>query len=90
MRILFAEDDRDLSRAVKALLEHSGYSVDLVDNGTDALDYALSGAYDGRILDWMMAPEHMVQGSKVTYISMSSSLQSPSFLQALSIAITSA
>ena len=34
MRILFAEDDRDLSRAVKALLEHSGYSVDVVDNGT--------------------------------------------------------
>ena len=33
MRILFAEDDRDLSRAVKALLEHSGYSVDVVDNG---------------------------------------------------------
>ena len=54
MRILFAEDDRDLSRAVKALLEHSGYSVDVVDNGTDALDYALSGAYDGLILDWMM------------------------------------
>ena len=54
MRILFAEDDRDLSRAVKALLEHSGYSVDVVDNGTDALDYAQSGAYDGLILDWMM------------------------------------
>ena len=54
MRILFAEDDRDLSRAVKALLEHSGYAVDVVDNGLDALDYAGSGAYDGMILDWMM------------------------------------
>ena len=54
MRILFAEDDRDLSRAVKALLEHSGYSVDVVDNGLDAVDYAQSGAYDGLILDWMM------------------------------------
>ena len=54
MRILFAEDDRDLSRAVKALLEHSGYAVDVVDNGTDAADYALSGGYDGLILDWMM------------------------------------
>lgn len=54
MRILFAEDDRDLSRAVKALLEHSGYSVDAVDNGLDALDYAAGGAYDGLILDWMM------------------------------------
>ena len=54
MRILFAEDDRDLSRAVKALLEHAGYSVDVVFNGRDAVDYAEGGAYDGLILDWMM------------------------------------
>ncbi|MGI6173001.1 MAG: response regulator transcription factor [Christensenellales bacterium] len=54
MRILFAEDDRDLARAVKALLEHSGYSVDVVHDGRDALEYALSGGYDGVILDWMM------------------------------------
>ena len=54
MRILLAEDDRDLARAVKALLEHSGYSVDVVDNGLDAADYAVSGGYDGLILDWMM------------------------------------
>ena len=40
MRLLFAEDDIDLGRAVKALLEHSGYSVDVVTNGRDALDYA--------------------------------------------------
>ena len=38
----------------------------------------------------MIAPEHMVQGSKVTYMSMSSRRQSPSFLHALSMAITSA
>lgn len=43
--VLFAEDDRDLSRAAKALLEHSGYSVDAVFNGTDALDYAMSGGH---------------------------------------------
>ena len=51
MRILFAEDDRDLSRAVKALLEHAGYSVDVVYNGNDALEYAEGGNYDGMILD---------------------------------------
>ena len=33
MRILFAEDDPDLSAAVKTLLERAGYSVDAVDNG---------------------------------------------------------
>ena len=54
MRLLFAEDDRDLSRAVKTLLERSGYSVDVVMDGQDALDYALSAPYDGLILDWMM------------------------------------
>ena len=54
MRILFAEDDRDLARAVRALLEHSGYSVDTVHDGRDALDYARGGNYDGLILDWMM------------------------------------
>ena len=54
MRILFAKDDRDLARAVAALLAHSGYSVDAVHDGRDALDYARSGGYDGLILDWMM------------------------------------
>ena len=54
MRILFAEDDRDLSAAVKTLLERSGYQVDAVFNGADAMDYAEAEGYDGIILDWMM------------------------------------
>ena len=54
MRILFAEDDRDIAKAVQTLLERSGYSVDVVFNGRDALDYVETGEYDGVILDWMM------------------------------------
>ena len=54
MRLLFAEDDRDISKAVQTLLERSGYSVDVVFNGQDALDYIEAGDYDGVILDWMM------------------------------------
>ena len=54
MKLLFAEDDRDLCRAMEALLKHAGYSVDVVNNGRDALDYAAGGGYDGVILDWMM------------------------------------
>ena len=54
MRILLAEDDCDLARAVCTLLERSGYAVDAVDNGEDALDLAQSSTYDGIILDWMM------------------------------------
>ena len=54
MRLLFAEDDRDISKAVQTLLERSGYSVDVVYNGQDALDYIEQADYDGVILDWMM------------------------------------
>ncbi len=54
MRILFAEDDRDLNQAVKTLLIRSGYQVDAVYDGAEALDYARAEAYDGIILDWMM------------------------------------
>ncbi len=54
MRILFAEDDRDLNNAVKTLLTRSGYQVDAVFDGEEAVDYALAEAYDGIILDWMM------------------------------------
>lgn len=54
MRILYAEDERELSNAVCAILRHNRYSVDAVYDGGDALDYALSGCYDALILDIMM------------------------------------
>lgn len=54
MRILLAEDERSLSRAVAALLEKHHYSVDAVHDGEDALAYLGTGNYDGVILDIMM------------------------------------
>ena len=54
MKLLFAEDDRDLSAAVKTLLERSGYLVDAVYDGEEAVSYAEAENYDGIILDWMM------------------------------------
>ena len=54
MRILFAEDDRDLNAGVKTLLTRSGYQADAVFDGEDALSYAQAESYDGMILDWMM------------------------------------
>ena len=54
MRILIADDDKDIARVLTALFEHDHYSVDSVNNGTDAFAYALSGDYDGIILDIMM------------------------------------
>ena len=54
MRILFADDDRELCRAARTLLEHEGYTVETVYNGSDALEMAETGSFDGIILDWMM------------------------------------
>lgn len=54
MRLLLAEDEKELSRALVAILKHNHYSVDAVFNGNDALDYGLTGNYDGIILDIMM------------------------------------
>lgn len=54
MRLLIAEDEIELSRALVAILKHNNYSVDAVYNGEDALDYGLSENYDGIVLDLMM------------------------------------
>lgn len=54
MRLLLAEDERALSRALTAILERNHYSVDAVYDGETALDYLESGEYDGAILDIMM------------------------------------
>lgn len=54
MRLLLAEDERSLSRAVAAILEKNNYSVDAVYDGQEALDYLESENYDGVILDIMM------------------------------------
>ncbi len=54
MRILLAEDEMDLAEALEVFLEKHQFSVDTVDNGADAYDYAISGGYDAVILDIMM------------------------------------
>ena len=54
MRILLAEDERSLSRAVAALLERSNYAVDAVYDGVEALEFLAAGNYDALILDMMM------------------------------------
>lgn len=54
MRLLLAEDEKELSKALMAILKYNGYSIDAVYNGKDALDYLLGGDYDCAILDIMM------------------------------------
>ena len=54
MRILLAEDEKALSKALAAILERNNYSVDTVYDGQSALDYLEMDNYDGVILDIMM------------------------------------
>ena len=54
MRILIAEDEVSIARALRVMLEKNKYAVDLVHNGTDALDYIRAARYDALVLDIMM------------------------------------
>ena len=54
MRILLAEDEVALAKAVAKIFEKSNYSIDVVHDGQDALDYLEAGNYDAAVLDIMM------------------------------------
>ena len=54
MRILIAEDERNLAEALSVFFEKNQFSVDTVFDGQAAYDYAVSGGYDAIILDVMM------------------------------------
>lgn len=54
MRILFAEDEKALSKALTTILERNNYSVDAVFDGQAALEYLEADNYDCVILDIMM------------------------------------
>ena len=54
MRLLYAEDEAAMAEAVADILTFHKYTVEMVDNGQDALDFAMEGNYDGIILDIMM------------------------------------
>lgn len=54
MKLLLAEDERELSHALVAILKHNNYSVNAVYDGEEALNFGLYDSYDGIILDIMM------------------------------------
>ena len=54
MRILIAEDEVTIARALKVMLERNKYAVDVVFNGKDALDYIRAASFDALVLDIMM------------------------------------
>jgi DNA-binding response OmpR family regulator len=54
MRLLLAEDEKELSHALTAILKIKGYETDAVYDGASALEKVMSETYDGVILDIMM------------------------------------
>ncbi|WP_306306238.1 response regulator transcription factor [Megasphaera vaginalis (ex Bordigoni et al. 2020)] len=54
MKILLAEDERDMAAAVAAVLTHSGYAVDTVYDGAAAVAKAAENVYDCLVFDVMM------------------------------------
>ena len=54
MKLLLADDEPDMIRALSAILTHEGYKVDAVYDGAEALEKAAAVSYDGLILDIMM------------------------------------
>ena len=54
MRLLIAEDEPDLAEVLCAFFEKNRFSVDTVNDGFSAYEYASSGEYDAIVLDVMM------------------------------------
>ena len=54
MRVLLADDEAEIARALKTMLERSQYTVDVAQDGREALDFLENASYDAVVLDVMM------------------------------------
>lgn len=54
MRVLLVEDEIQLAKSLKKILEHDKYTVDLVHNGSDVFSYITTYSYDIILLDIML------------------------------------
>ena len=61
MRLLIAEDEKDLAEALEVFFEKNQFTVDVVFNGQDAYDYGATGDYDAIILDVMMPKRNGIE-----------------------------
>lgn len=66
MRLLIAEDELDLAEALSVLFEKNQFSVDVVNDGLSAYDYASGGDYDAVILDVMMLTARGEKDDRIT------------------------
>ena len=61
MKILLAEDTRDMNHVLTAALTHEGYDVDSAFDGEEALDFVRTNGYDAMVLDIMMPKQDGLQ-----------------------------
>ncbi len=64
MKILLAEDTKDMNRVLTVALEHEGHSVDSAFDGEQALNFIETNGYDALILDIMMPKIDGIQALK--------------------------
>lgn len=65
MKLLLAEDEKEMSTAVAAVLKYSGYKVDCVFDGLAAVDMAQKNVYDCMVFDIMMPKMNGVEALKI-------------------------
>lgn len=73
MRLLYAEDEKSLARAVSTIRVKNSHSVDVVHDGESALDHLLTENYDGAIPD-VMIPNLYVNGDEKALVKLISIL----------------
>lgn len=61
MKILLAEDTRDMNHVLTVALTHEGYDVDSAFDGEEALDFVRTNGYDAMVLDIMMPKKDGLQ-----------------------------
>ena len=61
MKLLIADDEKELARAISVVLEHSGYEVDTAHDGEMAIEMLTKESYDAYILDIMMPNKNGIE-----------------------------
>ena len=64
MKILLAEDTKDLNKVLYAVLEHGGFTVDPVFDGVEVIEHIERDSYDCIVLDIMMPRKDGIEALK--------------------------
>lgn len=54
MKVIVVEDNKKLARFLQRAFEEEGYAVDIIEDGSEALERISNDNYDLIILDWML------------------------------------